>query len=103
MFEIDDPVLRADFLGKVGGIEEKIYIEIADQKINAIYEKDIDRTTDEGKASSVHFVHFNFSDEQIEKFKKSDIEVVLSINHKLYNHKVKIEEDTKKALVKDFI
>ena len=85
MFEIDDPVLRADFLGKVGGIEEKIYIEIADQKINSIYEKDIDRTTDEGKASSVHFVHFNFSDEQIEKFKKSDIEVVLSINHKLYN------------------
>ena len=27
MFEIDDPTSRVDFLGKVGGIEEKIYIK----------------------------------------------------------------------------
>ena len=33
MFEIDDPILRADFLGKVGGIEEKVYIEIGKEKI----------------------------------------------------------------------
>ena len=26
MFEIDDSTLRADFLGKVGGIEKKVYI-----------------------------------------------------------------------------
>ena len=25
MFEIDDPTLRSDFLGKVGGIEKKVY------------------------------------------------------------------------------
>ena len=29
MFEIDNPVTRSDFLGKVGGIEEKIYLEYA--------------------------------------------------------------------------
>ena len=27
MFEIDNPNLRASFLGKVGGIEEKVYIQ----------------------------------------------------------------------------
>ena len=33
MFEIDNPVIRSDFLGKVGGIEEKVYIKVADEKI----------------------------------------------------------------------
>ena len=28
MFEIDNPVSRAAFLGKVGGIEEKVYMKI---------------------------------------------------------------------------
>ena len=36
MFEIDDPILRADFLGKVGGIEEKVYIKVNNEKIKAI-------------------------------------------------------------------
>ena len=61
MFEIDNPESRAKFLGKVGGIEEKIYIQIDKEKINAIPEKDLDRTSAEGKASSVQFLHFKFS------------------------------------------
>ena len=28
MFEIDNPVSRASFLGKVGGIEEKVYMKV---------------------------------------------------------------------------
>jgi len=103
MFEIDDPTLRADFLGKVGGIEEKVYISISGEKIKAIAENDIDRTSSEGKASSVQFVHFNFSDEQIKKFKALDTEVEISINHNLYNHSVKILKETKNALTMDFI
>ncbi len=64
MFEIDDPILRADFLGKVGGIEEKVYIYINDDKVKATSEKDVDRTSAEGKASSVHFLHFYFNANQ---------------------------------------
>ena len=103
MFEIDDPTLRADFLGKVGGIEEKIFMEIDGEKIRAVAEKDVDRTSAEGKASSVHFIHFNLSDEQIKKFKHSNTKIVLSIDHSLYNHLTKITQDTKNALIKDFI
>ena len=94
MFEIDNPTLRADFLSKVGGIEEKIYIQVADEKIEAIPEKDLDRTSAEGKASSVQFVHFNFSEEQIKKFKDLNVSVILSINHSLYNHMTEISKDT---------
>ena len=45
MFEIDNPVSRAAFLGKVGGIEEKIFIKIGDEMIKAIPEEDVYRTS----------------------------------------------------------
>ena len=103
MFEIDNPVLRSNFLGKVGGIEEKVFIKIGQEKIKATPETDVDRTSAEGKASSVQFVHFHFSNEQIKKFKDLNTEVEVSINHNLYNHTVKIHKETKFALSKDFI
>ena len=103
MFEIDNPITRADFLGKVGGIEQNAYIKIHDEKIKAIAEKDVDRTSSEGKASSVQFVHFVFSNEQIKKFKEIDKEVILGINHDLYNHSSTIQKETKASLIKDFI
>ena len=102
MFEIDDPVLRLDFLNKVGGIEEKVYISLGHEKIKAIPEKDVDRTSEEGKASSVQFIHFKFSKEQIKNFGDFKNEIVIGIEHKLYNHTSKISEETRKALIKDF-
>ena len=103
MFEIDNPALRLDFLNKVGGIEEKVYIKIGKDKIIAIPEKDLDRTSDEGKASSVQFIHFNFSEEQIKNFNDINNEIIIGINHKYYNHMSKISEETRKALSEDFI
>ncbi len=103
MFEIDKPKLRADFLGKVGGIEKKAYIKIGNDIIVAKPEEDLDRTSAEGKASSVQFLHFNFSNEQIKEFKKSDNKIILGIDHNLYNHETKISPDTHRTLIKDFI
>ena len=103
MFEIDNPVSRLDFLNKVGGIEEKVYIKVGKEKIFAIPEKDLDRTSTEGKASSVQFIHFNFSEQQIKSFKDIKNEIIIGIDHKLYNHMSKISEETRKALSKDFI
>ena len=102
MFEIDDPVLRAEFLGKVGGIEETVYIEFNKEKIFASPEQDLDRTSEEGKASSVQFIHFIFNEKQIEKFRALDNEVIIGIDHKFYSHVTKISQDTRKALIKDF-
>ena len=102
MFEIDNVLSRTEFLNKVGGIEKKIFIKINNEIINSTSEKDVDRTSSEGKTSSVHFIHFNFTDEQIIKFKDLGNEVILGIDHKLYNHMTKISEHTRKALIKDF-
>jgi len=102
MFEIDKPALRLDFLNKVGGIEEKVYMKIGNEKILAIPEKDLDRTSDEGKASSVQFIHFNFSERQIKNFCNTNNEIIIGIDHKSYNHMTKISEEVRKALIEDF-
>ena len=102
MFEIDNPISRAAFLGKVGGIEEKVFMKINGEKIKAIPEEDVDRTSTEGKASSVQFIHFNFSDDQIAKFKSEEIEVEIGIDHKEYSHTTKLSVESKKSLSADF-
>ena len=102
MFEIDNPISRAAFLGKVGGIEEKVFLKINGEKIKAIPEEDVDRTSTEGKASSVQFIHFNFTDDQIAKFKSEEIEVEIGIDHKEYSHTTKLSVENKKSLSADF-
>ena len=102
MFEIDNPISRGTFLGKVGGIEKMIFIKIDGEVINAIPEEDIDRTSSEGKASSVQFIHFNFNDKQIQKFKSNNTEVELGINHKEYSHTTKLNADNIISLSADF-
>ena len=78
-------------------------MKVGKDKINAIPEADLDRTSAEGKASSVQFIHFNFSDTQVKKFKDLKNEVIIGIDHNFYSHAVKITEDTKNSLVSDFI
>ena len=103
MFEIDNPVSRAAFLGKVGGIEEKVFMKIDDAVIKAEPEEDVDRTSAEGKASSVQFIHFKFSDDQIAKMKSGKANVQLGIEHKEYAHTTKLTEVNIKSLSADFI
>ena len=103
MFEIDNPVSRGTFLSKVGGIEEKIFMKIDDEIIKAVPEDDVDRTTTEGKASSVQFIHFKFNEDQIKKFKSNSTNIELGINHKEYTHTTKLTENNIKSLLADFI
>ncbi len=102
MFEIDNPISRAAFLGKVGGIEETVFMKINSEKIKAVPEEDVDRTSTEGKASSVQFIHFNFTDDQIEKFKSNSSEIELGIDHKEYSHSTKLSIENIASLYTDF-
>ena len=103
MFEIDNPVSRAAFLGKVGGIEEMVYLKVGEELIKAMPEEDVDRTSAEGKASSVQFIHFKFTDDQVKKFKSNSSQIEIGINHKEYSHSTKLSENTIKSLSTDFI
>ncbi|MDA9637506.1 DUF3501 family protein [Candidatus Pelagibacter sp.] len=103
MFEIDNPITRAAFLGKVGGIEEKIFMKINDEIVKAVPEEDVDRTSAEGKASSVQFIHFKLNDDQVSKFKSDSATIELGIDHKEYTHTTKLAENSVKSLCSDFI
>ena len=102
MFEIDNPVSRASFLGKVGGIEEKVYMKVDGDIIQAVPEEDVDRTSAEGKASSVQFIHFKFNDDQIKKFKSNSSLIEVGIDHNEYSHSTKLSDATVKSLSTDF-
>ena len=102
MFEIDNPVIRSTFLGKLGGVEENVFIKIDNDVIYGKPEIDVDRTSTEGKASSVQFIHFKFDQNQISKFKGNNVSIELGIDHKEYSHSTKLSESTIKALSNDF-
>jgi len=102
MFEIDNPISRSVFLGKVGGVEEKVFMKVDGELIKAVPEKDVDRTSSEGKASSVQFIHFKFNDQQIEKFKSNSIEILLGIDHVEYSHTTRLTDMVTKSLSADF-
>ncbi len=102
MFEIDNPVSRAAFLAKVGGIEEMVFMKLNGETIKAVPEEDVDRTSSEGKASSVQFIHFYFTDEQIQKFKSSNVDIELGMDHKEYSHTTKLSKENIDSLSKDF-
>lgn len=102
MFEIDDETLRRSILGRLGGVEETVFIKFADHEVIATAEEDVDRTTADGKASSVQFLHFNFSDEQIKAYKTYDGDVMLGIKHENYAHMTLLQKPTKASLSTDF-
>lgn len=102
MFEIDDEVRRKNVLNRLGGVEDHMFVEIGGERIMSRAEEDADRTTAEGKASSVQFVHFDFSDAQIEAFKTPGTQVLVGIDHENYGHIAVVSEATRAALAGDF-
>ena len=103
MIEIDDPLRRKNFLSRLGGVEEKVKIVIGDIEIYADYEKDVDRTTSDGKASAVHFLHFKFNDELVEAFKNKENIIQIGIDHEAYGHLSIVSDRVREELAKEFI
>lgn len=102
MFEIDDPVRRARVLGRLGGIENTMFIKLGDDKIMGVAEQDQDRTNAEGKASSVQFVHFPFTRAQIARFRNAGETIILGMDHENYAHMAVMPDATRAELAGDF-
>lgn len=102
MIEIDDPVRRARTLAGLGGIEEHVGLNVGGSLVRASAEMDTERTTPEGKTSSVHFLKFHLTPEHIAAFRAAGIRIVLGIDHPNYDHMAALSEDTKAALAADF-
>ena len=102
MLEIEDEKRRAEVLGSLGGIQDKIEIRFAGNIIRAEAERDLDYTSANGKASSVQFVHFRFKPEQILKFRSPHTEVMIAITHTNYGHIAIMPDAVRQELMGDF-
>jgi hypothetical protein len=102
LFEIDDPLRRARFLARLGGVEETAFIEVGGERIKGVAETDQERTTAEGKASSVQFIHFPFAPAQIARFRKPNERVIVGFDHPAYAHMSVMLEAVRAALAGDF-
>lgn len=102
MFEIDDPVRRANVLGGLGGVERHFYLGIGPDRTPGIPEHDVERSREDGKTSSVHFLRFHLSPDQIAAFRKGDVEVMIGCGDPRYPHIAILGAQTRAELSRDF-
>src|SRR3954468_18305326 len=102
MLEIEDADRRNAVLLTLGGIEESVFLEIGSDTIHATPTEYDDRTTPDGKTSSVHWLRFTFTPEQKQRFKDGGERVVLGVSHPHYGHMAVLTAETRAALAKDF-
>lgn len=100
MLEIEDAQRRNEVLLTLGGIEETVFMEIGSERIHATPTEYDDRTTPDGKTSSVHWLRFKLTEDQIARFRTE--RVVIGIGHRNYGHMAVLSEEARKALAKDF-
>ncbi len=102
MFEIDEPAVRARVLGQLGGIETHFAITVDGERIAAEPEHDVERSRADGKTSSVHFLHFRFTDAQVAKWQSGRGQAMFHIEHPNYGHIALISEPMRRELGNDF-
>jgi Protein of unknown function (DUF3501) len=102
MFGIADEDKRRLVLGQLGGVESTISISIGGQRVIAVSEEDLERTKADGKTSSVHFLHFPFTPEQIALFRDPATDVMLRIDHPNYGHAALVIGAVRTELSGDF-
>jgi hypothetical protein len=101
MFEIDEPVRRATVLGQLGDVEDQFFIQVGAERAMGAPEEDIERTREDGKTSSVHFLHFNLTPAQIAQFRDPAVTVMIGCAHPLYSHLAVLSAETRGELAKD--
>jgi hypothetical protein len=101
MFEIDDPDRRDRVLHQLGGVENTITLTIGDDVVQAVPENDVERTKPDGKTSSIHFLHFPLSPNQVDSFKNKAVKAVLGFSHNHYAHMAVISDAVRNSLIGD--
>ncbi len=102
MFEIEDEARRHRILAGLGGVERRMALTFGGERVTGVAEADIDRTTAAGKASSVQFLHFPFTAQQIGKFRTAAATILFVIDHPNYRHAAALPEPVRAALAEDF-
>jgi len=101
MIEINDPVQREKELYRLTHIEEKIYLSINGVKTYAVPEGDVERTTEDGKTSSIHFLRFPLNEGQVSALKSGSADMIAGAEHENYGHMAVMGPAVQASLAKD--
>lgn len=102
MFEIDDPVRREAALARLGGAEECFFVQVGGERVMAVPEGDVERTREDGKTSSVHFLRFPLKPEHIAHFRDPATEILIGCSHERYSHLAGLSPASRAELSRDF-
>ena len=101
MIEYPDPVVRADKLTKLVGIENKVWAKVESyDPVFAIADEDLDRATEE-KTSAVHFLRFELNQDMIRALHKG-ASLSMGIDHPVYLEQIKqVDKLVSNSLIDD--
>ena len=102
MFEIEDPVRRAEILAGLGGVEDRFFVTIGETMVPGAPEGDIERTREDGKTSSVHFMRFGLSEADVAAFRDAAVPVMVGCDHPRYGHLALLRAEVRQELARDF-
>ncbi len=92
MIEFPEVEERQEMLGQLVGIENRVYVQVADfDRLFAVADEDLDRS-DDHKTSAVHFMRFEFPPEQSAAL-KSGASLIAGIDHENYTVEVQPVND----------
>jgi len=103
MFEIDEPVRRAAALARLGGVEERFFLQFgADLRAGGVPDDDdIERTREDGKTSSVHFLRFPLDEAMKAVFRDPAVTIAIGCDHEHYAHLAMLSPATRAELARD--
>ncbi|MGZ3404095.1 MAG: DUF3501 family protein [Phenylobacterium sp.] len=102
MFEIDDEVRREAALARLGGVEDRFFIQVGESRAPGVPEGDVERTREDGKTSSVHFLRFALTPDQIARFRDPATQILVGCDHEQYSHLAGLTPATRAELARDF-
>jgi hypothetical protein len=102
MLEIEDPQRRERVLATLGGIEHQAFLRVGGELVRGLPEGDQERSREDGKASSVQFVHFPFTAAQITVFRSAEGDVIVGFDHPNYSHMAVMSPGVRRTLAADF-
>lgn len=102
LLEVADPVRRDAFLRTLGGVEDHVALQVGSHVIRARPEGDVERTREsDGKASAVHFCHFDFTPEALSAWNSGEGSAMAVIDHPHYGHAALISADARAYLARE--
>ena len=100
MIEYPDPQERKQWLARLIGIAEKIWVQAGGcERVWAIADEDLDRENAE-KTSAVHFLRFQLNEEMARKIKQAG-ELAIGVDHPDYRVSVQAGPTTRSLLAQD--